>query len=783
MTKELLAKFIKKQFGDKKYKQSMDFPSNKVNIIFIRENPIKVNSIILDNDREFHLIINENKGEIFHDCPSFLVNKEINEKICVHFIKLLLLINEPLAIKVVSNIKEYKLISEDFGSRKKSKNYLLIANSCFKNNNNIEGLSYLNKAIINQSKCENLIENYLNIAIKNNLFIEFFEFLKNGYESGLEDYFLKYNKYIEKGFRLYLKTIPKYSFFDILRTINSIDKFIQNIDIHFITSLYSKFNSMINSTNFNEKYFSIYFIKKNFERLIKLDLKFKTLFSKAQFDSLKKEILDYFFSEIANFCVIEKLKLLKKQFSVLEIHEEYYINEYKKYKEEIKEIEKKVYLKKFAFLKLLIEKYNIKKTKGDFKKIRNTYTVFHSKENQENPVYNYIISRLGFYGTNEQIIKATDIGINYFILKELYFDDLKKFTDILYYQKQFWGDIEDLEINSLDGFSLLTEKQYYNYDIDKKFSNINDVMIIEWDLANKPRQGSIVNAFGSQIIIPDQNNPLFHDLKPFDLCYCMRTPVKIEGNILKTINVIAKCSFKDAINSIAKGMTFIEGYYPLSLIKNVLEKKISPFEAYKEVISNPNKTFIPYYAQFVKDFKDFLFKFINKEQSRIFDELKINPKKNAKKIIALLNLEKELVGLDLPYDDLINNLLSRDMDLIKFKSILINEIHSCIKDILKKREYGSTLIFNLKKLKFTPFFKYTTKILQIRKEEFESVKVLKFNNKYDLSELIKTFYGKKFSEILNLGPEYVVSANVFNKIMDFASKLNLKLNIIQTKKK
>ena len=102
-------------------------------------------------------------------------------------------------------------------------------------------------------------------------------------------------------------------------------------------------------------------------------------------------------------------------------------------------------------------------------------------------------------------------------------------------------------------------------------------MIVEWDLANKPRQGSLVNAYGTQIVIPDQNNSLYHDLKPFDLCYCQKTPVKIEGNIIKIINVITKCSFKDAISSIEKGMAIIEGYYPLGLIRSVLSKNVSPF--------------------------------------------------------------------------------------------------------------------------------------------------------------------------------------------------------------
>ena len=136
-----------------------------------------------------------------------------------------------------------------------------------------------------------------------------------------------------------------------------------------------------------------------------------------------------------------------------------------------------------------MEKYNIISSKGEFRKKRNTYIIQHDPENLKKPVYQYVIRRLGFFGLNDQIIKSNDIGINYFIIRELFLDDLTNNPDIFYYKKQFWGDNEnDLEINSIEGFSLFSEIIHYNYDIDQQYSNINDVIIIEWDLANKPRQ-------------------------------------------------------------------------------------------------------------------------------------------------------------------------------------------------------------------------------------------------------------------------------------------------------
>ncbi|MFX1382972.1 MAG: hypothetical protein ACFFBP_11065, partial [Promethearchaeota archaeon] len=458
----------------------------------------------------------------------------------------------------------------------------------------------------------------------------------------------------------------------------------------------------------------------------------------------------YFMSEIDNFCIIDKLKLMKKQFKEISIPKENYLEKYKLYKYEIRELEKKVYLKKFAYLLLLMEKYNVIKDKGDFIKKRNTYIVNHNDENMQNPVYNYIIERIGFYGPKDQNIKSSDIGLNFFLMTKLFLDDFNAFPDVLYYKNQYWGENETHEIDTIKGYSLLSKKIDYSYDIYNKYSNINDVNIVEWDLASRPLQGSLVNAYGSQIIIPDQNNPLFHDLKPFDLCYCVKNPTKIEGNLIKKINIITKCSFKDAIISVSKGMEYIEGFYPLSLVRSVLNKDINPFEAHEYVINNPKQLFIPNYSQFIKEFKKFLFQFIKREKNYIFGEFKKESMKKVNQIIFLLDLKYELDGMVLPYSKIMDKLFEQDIEFGKFKKKFLEETHIYIQNLLEKAENGSTIVFNLKKMQFTQFSKYSLKIIGLRKEEFESKKILKNPENYDISELYQTYYGKKFTRILNL---------------------------------
>jgi len=775
MAQKTLSDQLIEAIGSKLYEKSLIFPNNKISIIKIREDPIKIRCIVLDNEREFHLIIDEKKSEIFHDCPSFLIYSNKQDKICIHLIKLLLTIKESLSLKIMQELDRYDLTSEDFGSKKKSKNYLLLSTSCFDVDNNVEGLSYLSKAIINQSECQNIIEEYLQSAIENGFFIEFFEFLKVGYENELNDYFIEHEDYIEKGFKKFLNVIPVYSFFNILKIIESIDQVFKHKDMSFISSLIEKLRRTANSQNFNERYFSSYFIKRHGKKLINLNQEFNSFISQDRLESLKKDAINYFLDEIENFCVIEKLKLMKNQFEVLEIPIEMYHENYKKYKEEIKELEKKVYLKKFDYLKLMIEKYDIKQSKGEFKKKRNTYIIKHDEKNAENPVYSYILSRIGFYGAQDQVIKSTDIGMNFFLMKDLFLDNLSAFPDIIYYKKQSWGDNDDFEVNSIKGFSLLSKNISYSYDIDHKYSNINDVVVVEWDLANKPIQGSIVQQ-GS--FIPDHKNPLFHDLKPFDLCYCKKMPEKIEGNIIKKLNVITKCSFKDAINSISKGMTFIEGYYPLSLVKSVLNKDINPFEAHEKVVNNQNKLFVPHYSQFIEAFREFLFNFIKKEKNYIFEQLKNEPEKKENQIIFLLDLKNELDGIDLPYSEIMEGLFTKDTDLNDFKTKFLENVHTRIEKILNKGEVGATIVFNIKKMRYSQFSKYSFKIVSLRKEEFELIKITKFDETYYLSEILKTYYGKKFSQILNLGLKPTVNPAIFKKFLDFSKKLKLKINVV-----
>jgi spore maturation protein CgeB len=116
-------------------------------------------------------------------------------------------------------------------------------------------------------------------------------------------------------------------------------------------------------------------------------------------------------------------------------------------------------------------------------------------------------------------------------------------------------------------------------------------------------------------------------------------------------------------------------------------------------------------------------------------------------------------------------------DIPHFRREFIFQMKRFISDLLAEKEKGSTLIFNLKKIKNTPFSKFYDEIIKLRRAEFENAVIKKIENRYDISELLETYYGQKFKKIADLGLKKVITAHQFVKIEKFAQKLHLNLNL------
>ena len=228
-------------------------------------------------------------------------------------------------------------------------------------------------------------------------------------------------------------------------------------------------------------------------------------------------------------------------------------------------------------------------------------------------------------------------------------------------------------------------------------------------------------------------------------------------------------------------MEYIEGYYPLSLVEFVEKKLISPFDANEILIQNPDKIFIPNYKEFVKDFQEFLFDYINKHREDIYHEFKLHPKERINQLTILLNLNTEIAGIAIQLDEIIDTLIPLSLNLHEFRKHLLEKIHKFIENLLKEKRVGSTAIFNLKKMHNTQFSKYSAEILKLRKLEFEQTSIYKVPSddmvNYDIEQIKKTYYGHQILKILGLGNKTIIRQDLLNKLIKYATNLNLELKI------
>jgi len=763
-------KLIKEKFGQPLFSMANKFIASQINIVRDVKTPIDFQAIVLDdNNREFHIIIDEKDYFIFHDCPYFLKKNFL----CFHIIKSLLIMPTNMAIKILNHLDQYTLISEDLGSKLKNKTYLIESKICFIQKNFVEGINYIKKAYLNKKDSTEIILNFIESSLRFNLLIEFFEFS----ELIVSDHTSIVVNFIDRVFKKLLPSINKHSLFVILRIIESMRKIFSLIKISFLGNYFEDIDKLLKSKNLNDKYFSIFLICNYFNQLEEINPKFKNILKAELLFDFQDKILEYFLKQIDNFCLIDELKLLINHFKIFNIEESKYLDVYKKYEAEINQLDKKAYLKKFAFLKIFSDKFKIKKSSLNLQKKRNLYYVVHDPKNMKIPAYKYIIDHIGFNPVNESVISSQEIGVNYFIFQELYEEDFNK-TDILYYKNQFWKD-KDQPISPQEGLTLLQDDIEHLDYIDSTLINPDNTILIEWDIANSPQKGCFVNAYDSRQIIPDPNNPLTPELKPFDLCFCKKEALSIEGNVLKTVQIIHKCTVQEAINAIANGMQFIERYLPLHLVKSVIEKEISAFDAYDIVNENPNETFIGNYENFKNAFNKFLFKFINEEKDLIYSNIAENPKNSYEKLILLMNLENLIAGINFDFSNILYKMVPKYKRLNNIKIAFIEEIHKFITQILKDNKIGSTKIFDLKKFTNTPFLKYVNEILYLRKNEFEKIILKKAYDKYDFTPFIQTYYGNFFSKMLKIPEKEIIYISEVDskKIKEYCDKLGLKLKM------
>lgn len=772
-------------FGDDLYEKVQNFSNDNFKILLLREEPLQIRVVIFEKTNIYHIIVEESLPKIYHECPSILMNETFEGKLCIHLIKLILTIKPNPAGKLIDLIEKYGISFIDSSLGEKHKNFLLLAQKSKDSGLILDTLDFSLKAgsFINNN---NLFKESVSVLIEQNKFLNFFYYL-GIFSKKFPHYFLEnYYEIFLDGFSKCHDLIKDWKFLDMIQIIAAIDKILENYEIFlklFNESFLNQLNLLGSRTNFKENYFFYYFMNKYSNEL---KLKEHNIIGKLEvkkYEAFKNHLLNLIFRLFNDFYLIKYINLIEAHLEVLGIPREKYLTKYERYYQKIKYIDKEFYIRKFGFFKLLIKKNKIHKSKIELKQVNNLIVVTHDPNNLNNHFYlEYLIPHLGFFGEKKGLIKPRDIGLNFYLFKRLFNVDWKKYPSITYFNMKYWGKSANNDIKSKQGLPLLRYGVDYTHDVGLEFLNNDDIIIVEWDLAGNLVYGSQVIAYETHILIPDFRNHLFFDLKPFDLCYCKKTPKEVTEEQCKIIEVLTKCSFKDAINSVSKGVKFVEGSYPLSLVQKVLKKELEPFKAIQILEESPKKQYVPHFYQFIYEFKEFLFNTILKEEEYLFNNNEKFIYINFDMILNLLNLKEAISGIQIPPNLILNLFKTPQITKNALRIKVLNILHEYVKEILKKKEIGSTYIFNLEKMKYTPFSIYYNEILNIRKDEFEQSSIFKQKDKnstsYDISKIARTYYGAKILEILHSKGKFTVEQIIYNKFKKIVQELGITLNTI-----
>ena len=175
MSGKEVSQIIQVNFGKDNYERALSITDN-IRILFLNRKPLEIRCIIFEKDLIFHLIINEKKLKIYHDCPSVLFNQTFTEgNICLHFIKLFLLVDYEITKEFLSNYNDYTIMTSlsEILEEKLINLYLLMEKTPYKDieKNQLIELFY--------TKGLNHLKGILNHLIKHHYFTEFFSLLEH----------------------------------------------------------------------------------------------------------------------------------------------------------------------------------------------------------------------------------------------------------------------------------------------------------------------------------------------------------------------------------------------------------------------------------------------------------------------------------------------------------------------------------------------------------------------------------------------------------------------------
>ncbi len=762
--------YFKRLVRGARLSRGKSIPNKNIIDLTIQEEPLISISATIQGSGTSKYIIHVSQNEtdknftLVHDCPDF----EKGNRYCKHVVKLLLVLEPKLCSQICN---QHIYFTSNYSSVKESKvnNYLLRARRLLDSKNFTEAIDCFERAY-NISKDTTLLNNILQIAFQNQLFTKYLQIL-NEHPKLIESQ----AEQIEDSIKIIFKSLMDHDFKKQFLILSNIKPFFKTLPDKEKKLLLNEFKK----SGFSNKILKFYFLHE-FAPIIKLPSFFANLNVKDDnelFQQISNMTLQEFNESILNMESLENVEIFER--ISRECNFPHLPNLQKKlsdYKVQLNGLFLKGLNQKHAFLRSLVisnqKKDSLRELK--FKKKYNFPSILWTNPyRKEPPLHYYVLEKCGIERHHLEYISEEDFIQNYPVFKTIFNSN----NPLPHKIKAFWGEEEP----KIKNIVFESHNDELNFQLNVK--NLDDLILVEWDLAKIPLLGSYICQFHEGFIIPDDTHPLTNQIKPFDLTLCFKKPVAIKGNGIKILRPSIRVNLPTALNLVWDGMEFITSQFPFQIIQDMKNFKIDEMDAIEQLQHFFQESILPKKEEVRKIIIEFVRTRIKKELNELYQKL-ITKKGNKNKILMMLGFEhyasifkKKHVLNNFKKKSLIrNNLEELRLD---FKNFIVKKLI----EFVKKGDFHAINIKNLKR--FYSFRKFTIKIINELKIDLENKKIIKLkNNKYDITQLNHNYYGNIIIEkSLNTkistnkdgeGQKIVVTQEDLNNILENFSFLKLK---------
>jgi hypothetical protein len=740
---------------------------NIINFSVVKNPKIKILANIQGSGNSKYVVNifrDDQRVNIVHDCPDF----KKNTKFCKHIVKVLLLLEPNVCKTVCQDIRTINFSSNfNLVRQSKTENFIVKAEELIKESKYYEAINFLDQAH-KESNNVDYIKKIADVSLKYKLYDQFIKYSVRFGE--IRDYISDYPNFISLTF----KSIRKYELYRKIDTIINL----QNLLLNFPKDLVIETIKKMDATAIENPILR-YLLLHKFTSGIYLDDFFKELSKGSKID-LKEQIAELTLESVNEAILNMESEDNMDGYLVIARNCNFKNNSeiYSKigvYKEKLKDLYLEGLKQKHTFLRSLV----IANTQSDkLKQMKFNYRynyptlIWASTSRSEIPLYYYILEKCGLERHHLEYLEQSYFIENYPVFSEI-FDGNNPVRNPV---KDFWGS-ESPKIKN----TVYIDK-VIDLDFEVNLKELDNFTLIEWDLAQKPMLGSYICQFSDGFLIPDNNHPLTHEIKPFDLILCMSTPIAIKAGNVKIVRPLRRINIKTAIELVWEGIDFVSTYIPFEIITELKEYQIDELDAYDKIDERFKSSFLPKKESVRNYFSDFIQSKILKELNKTYLKI-IKAPKYKKKVLRIIGFERHSKIFTNPSyingfktNSLIKQSLHElKLDFKKYVSLKLSEL-------IKNNQLESIDIKSLKK--FPTFKKWTIKIIYLLKQQLLQCKIYKINDtSYDIHELSKNYYGKMIlnhtekgssSQILSKAQgKFVVTDKCYENLLDNYKLLKL----------